>query len=99
MKRSERFELRLTPEEKKYIEQASEKRGMTVADFIRSVSVEMARAIALNKSLEEQYHAVIMGVGRVSPEVAIYAATADLSDYAPLYTKPVDTDEENDEET
>ena len=84
MKRTERFELRLTPEEKEVIELAAEKKGMSVSEFVRHMSVEMAEAISQNKSPKETYYALLMGVGKVSPEVVLYSATADMSEYSPM---------------
>ena len=87
MNKTERLELRLTPEEKEVIQLASEKKGMTVSEFIRHMAVEMAEAIATNKSTKDTFYALLMGVGKVSPELVLYSATADMSEYTSLTEK------------
>jgi len=57
------------------------------------VSVEMAKSIATNETPEEVFHAVLMGVGRVSPEVVLYSATAEF-DYSPKSKRRKRNDEE-----
>ena len=72
-KRTEKIEVRVTEDEKKFIQGAADLKDLSVSDFVRFVSVEMARAIATGKSPEEIYYAVVMGAGKVSPEVVLYA--------------------------
>ena len=92
-KRTERQEIRLSTEEKAFIEKAAKKKGMSISEFIRSTSVEMAQAISLNKTAKETYYAVLMGVGKVAPEVSMYAATADMSEYTSMSGRKEENDE------
>ena len=94
--RTEKIEVRLTPEEKNIIQLAAEMRDTSMSDFVRHMAVEMGRAIAQKKSPKETYYAVIMGAGRNAPEVSMYAATADTADMAE-YTSMSGRKEGNDE--
>ena len=80
-KRTERQEIRLSVEEKAFIEKAAEKKGMSVSEFIRSTSVEMAEAISKDKSPEDTYHALVMSSSKIAPEILVYSASAE---YTPM---------------
>lgn len=75
-RRTERFELRLTPDEKELLEKAANEKDLSIADFVRQVVLEMARAIVLDKSPDETAYAVLMSAGRLEPSVV--SATADF---------------------
>jgi len=79
MARDYMLRVRLSTEERRVLEQAAKKKDLSVSEFVRYMSVEMARAIAENRGVEETYYAVLMGVGRIAPEVVLYSATASPS--------------------
>ena len=88
--RTAKIEVRVTPDEKSFLQKAAEKKGMNISNFVRFVAVEMAEAIATNKSPEDTYHALIMSSAQIAPEILLYSASAE---YTPLPKRSEENDE------